>query len=117
MTDKQIDELLALEANATPGPWFEQYEYDGSRTVAQMRSTDTTMCVNRACHVDGNPWEKTKENATLIAAARNNLRPLCEEVKRLREALEKIESTILTNSVEWRATSEALNIAREALNK
>lgn len=85
MTNKQIDEILALEAKATPGPWFEQYEYDGSRTVAQMRSTDTLMCINRATHVDGHPWERTKENARLIAAVRNNIRELCEEVKRLRD--------------------------------
>lgn len=46
-----------------------------------------------------------------------DIRQLAGEVKRLREALEKIENAILTNSVEWRATSEALRIAREALDR
>lgn len=84
MTNEQIKELLALEEKATPGPWFEQYQYDGGRTVATMRSVDTLMCINRAMHADGNPAKYTKENGMLIAAARNAIRPLCEEVLRLR---------------------------------
>lgn len=52
-----------------------------------------------------------------LAIRRTCIRPLAEEVKRLRAALEKIEGAILTNSVEWRSISEALKIAREALGK
>jgi len=90
LTDEQIREILAIEVRATPGPWFEQYEYDGGRTVCQMRSTDTTMCVNRASDVQGNPWGKTIENAMLIAASRNHIRELCEEVLRLREEVAEL---------------------------
>lgn len=85
MTNEQIDKLLELEARATPGPWFEQYEYDGARTVATLRSTNMLMCVNRALHVEGAPYERSWENARLIAYARNHIRELAEEVKRLRE--------------------------------
>lgn len=75
----QNEILAALDAireradAATPGPWFEQYDYDGGRTICQMRSTDTLFCVNRACHVKGNPWEKTKENGEFIAHARSDI--------------------------------------------
>ena len=82
--------ILDAEARATPGPWFEQYEYDGGRTVCQMRSTNTLMCVNRAVHVVGETYEKTKENATLIALSRNHIRELCEEVLRLREEVAEL---------------------------
>lgn len=37
LTDKQIREILALDAKATPRPWFEQCEYDGGRTVCGAR--------------------------------------------------------------------------------
>ena len=93
LTDEQIREILAIEAKATSGPWFEQYEYDGTRTVCQMRSTDTLMCINRAVHVVGEPYEKTKENAALIALARNHIRELCEEVLRLRGENKRIRKS------------------------
>lgn len=89
------EEMKALVAAATPGPWFEQYEYDGGRTVCQMRSTSERICVNRAVHVAGNPWESAKENGMLIAAARNALPDLLARIEqleadngRLRTALE-----------------------------
>ena len=94
-TPAQVPELMALEQRATPGPWFDQYDYDGGRSVCQMRSTDTTYCVNRAEHVAGNPWERTKENGHLIASLRNAAPGLLvswlamhEENAQLREALD-----------------------------
>ena len=82
-----IAELLELEAAATPGPWWGQYEYDGARTVCVMRSCDTTFCVNRASHVESLPHERTKENGAAIVAARNALRPLIEHIQLLTGAM------------------------------
>ena len=76
-----LKELRRLHEAATPEPWYEQYEYDGSRTVCQMRSTHETICVNRATHVSGNPWERTKENGMLIAAMRNALPELLDRIE------------------------------------
>ena len=84
MTNEQIKELLRVESAATLGPWFEQHEYDGSRTVCIIRSCDHMFCVNKALHVPGAPYDQWKENARLIAAARTAIRPLAEEVLRLR---------------------------------
>lgn len=68
---------------ATPGPWTEQYEYDGKYTVFM------------ALHAHGNPWEREKENVTFAAHARTDLpdalaeiERLQAEIKRLREALD-----------------------------
>lgn len=91
---RHLNAILDAEAKATPGPWFEQYEYDGGRTVCQMRSTDTLMCVNRAVHVVGETYEKSKENAALIALSRNHIRELCEEVLRLREENDRLRNTL-----------------------
>lgn len=66
MTNEQIDALLALEAKATPGPW----------SNSQYRHI-------RLCR---------KENAELISVMRNNIRELCEEVKRLRAAIDFLAS-------------------------
>lgn len=40
-----------------------------------------------------------------------------EEVSKLREALKRVEDALMVNSVQWRAMSEALKIAKEALGK
>lgn len=85
-----LEQLATLESAATPGPWRAQNEYDGARTVCQMRSCDQLVCINRATHVEGNTWEATQQNAALIAAARNALPELLahiEELERIRELL------------------------------
>jgi len=53
----------------TPGPWAVEEGYDGSRTVAFMRSPNRT--VNVAATQDARPkgHEATTANARLIAAA------------------------------------------------
>lgn len=48
------------------------------------------MCINRALHVEGNPADQTQGNARLIAATRNHIRELCEEVLRLRVSESKL---------------------------
>lgn len=91
MTRKRLDALEALAKKATPGPWWAQREYDGGRTVCQMRHQTETVCVNKAVHVDSNPWDAHIDNANLIEAMRNNateLIALAREALELREALE-----------------------------
>lgn len=91
MTREQLDALEALEAKATPGPWWAQREYDGGRTVCQMRHLGERVCLKKASHVGGDPWDAAWENANLVEALRNNAAALiaaAREALELREALE-----------------------------
>lgn len=91
MTREQLDALEKLLSSATPAPWWAQREYDGGRTVCQMRHQTETVCINRAVHVEGAPWEAHWANANLIQDLRNNAAELIaqsREALELREALE-----------------------------
>lgn len=94
MTNDQIDQLLALEAKATPEPWEAISYYDGSRTVCMMRH-QTQIC-GVAANNESSPWEHYNWNAQLIAAARNSIRPLAEEVLQLRRTVAELRETLLT---------------------
>jgi hypothetical protein len=79
-----LDAVDARANAATPGPWFDQYEYDGARTVCSMRSVDVTFCVNKAIHAPGEPpYGATKENGRFIAASRTDVPRLVRLVKAL----------------------------------
>lgn len=91
MTTEKLEKLEELLHKATPGPWWAQREYDGGRTVCSMRHQTDTVCVNKAVHADGNPWDAHLDNANLIEALRNNAESLvaaAREAIELREALE-----------------------------
>lgn len=95
MTREQIEAIERLLAKATPGPWWAQREYDGGRTVCNMRHQTETVCINKATHVEGNPWDKHWDNANLIQELRNNAAALiaaAREALELREALEFLAS-------------------------
>lgn len=108
MTNEQIDQLLA---KATPEPWTIEVVYIGRARDHFGEYRFPFSSHNGLSRTY--PKEEAEANAQLMAGAHE----LAEEVKRLRAAMEKIEDAILTNSVEWRATSEALKIAREALDR
>ena len=91
MTREQLDALEKLAKKATPGPWWVQREYDGGRTVCQMRHQTETVCVNKASHVDGDPWDAHLDNANLIEALRNNATELLALARRALELEEALE--------------------------
>lgn len=94
-TAEQREKWRALEQAATPGPWFEQYAYDGGRTVAKMRSTDTLFCVNVASHVSCvHPAEKFKENGRFIAAASTAVPALLDHVEELEAENARLQSEV-----------------------
>lgn len=95
-----LEKLKALEAAATPGPWIGQREYDGSRTICQVRATETLLCVNRR-DSGGPTWKKTEENCALIAKARNALPELIAEIEHLRA--ENARLTARLNGVQYDA--------------
>lgn len=88
VTRPDLDAIEGRANAATPGPWFDQYEYDGARTVCQMRSTDQTFCVNKATHAPGEPpYVATKENGRFIGAARTDVPDLIAYARQLESAL------------------------------
>lgn len=100
LTAEQVAKIAKQADMATPGPWFDQYEYDGGRTVCQMRSTDTTFCVNKALHAPGpRPYESTKENGRFIAAARTNVPALCYSHEALRVDNQRLKAAL--QQVQW----------------
>lgn len=101
MTREQLDALEKLLSTTTPAPWWAQREYDGGRTVCQMRHQTETVCINRAVHVEGAPWEAHWANANLIQDLRNNAAELiaqAREALELREALEYLCSTPMSST-------------------
>jgi hypothetical protein len=101
MTRELIDAIEQLEAQATAGPWWAQREYDGGRTVCQMRHQDELVCLNRAAHVEGNPWEAHWNNANLIQELRNNAKALLAAARRALELEEALEEAVIA----WEAGS------------
>lgn len=76
LTDAQIRNLLAMEYQASPGPWTKADDAHGIRCPAQGYSI-TGVSIKGII---------LEENRDIIIAARNHLRELCEEVLRLRAA-------------------------------
>ncbi len=104
MQHDDLDREQAICDAATEGPWYDQHEYDGGRTVCTMRSPDMQYCVNRAAHASGFPGDKTKENGRFAAAARTAWPARIEECRRLRDVIAdwKVEENL------WKEREAAL---------
>ncbi len=100
LTDEQLSELLTKEAAATPGPWHagrsDMTSYDGGsgEPFKNVYSDDErggyhSRTGERLPFVVGRGEGDPHENAAFIAAARNNLRPLVEELIELRSVAER----------------------------
>jgi hypothetical protein len=105
------EQLAAIEQRAeaaTPGPWFDQYEYDGGRTLCQMRHATETFCVNKALHAPGQPpYFSPKENGMFIAAARSDVPVMVAEIRTLWARIAELEGGRSTDlSVEVTAPGE-----------
>ena len=117
----RIEELRAMVAAATPGPWFEEIEADpegdGPRVFICHKGTvcDVTTVCNLE-HSEGAPLAKRQATARLIAAAPTlaaDLASALEEVERLRAALTRINDNgalLLAH-----LSSELIDKARAAL--
>jgi len=95
LSKAELDQMAELEAKATPGMWFGQYEYDGIRTICKMRSTDTLFCVNQQIDA-GEPlgMDATKENAAFISAARSFIPAALKHIKEQAAKIEELEAEI-----------------------
>jgi hypothetical protein len=123
-----LKELRRLHEAATPRPWQSERAYDGRRSVCILRSISTTLCVNS----EGDAWhehpeENFQQNAALIAAARNALPSLLDEIERLREENARLkvglcrirdEADFYSDAIVYsHAFQRVQEIAREALGK
>ena len=79
-----IQDLREKIARATPAPWEVIFE-PRKHIVIGSRAGHTGVCV---IFNDAHDLEYKQDNAALIVAAVNNVAALCDEVERLREALE-----------------------------
>jgi hypothetical protein len=60
------------QTEPTARPWTVEATYSGSRTVAQLRSTDRIVCVNATGEARPNGYDATDANAALIVRAVNS---------------------------------------------
>lgn len=97
LTDARINELLAMEAKATPGDWG-SYRKDGESThwfdIEGPNDEEITSLAEMHIrwihpdHVDAASaqYAQCEANAEFIAASRNSIRSLLEEVRERRKA-------------------------------
>jgi len=121
MTVGRIEQLTH-----TPGPWEPEYLYDGGRTIAQIRSRKTLLCVNAAAHpqLDQQGELKSAEqleveslrNAHLIAAAPELLSALRRMLECHQAAMDAAQSNAV-RFVEKRCECGACDEARAAIAK
>lgn len=102
MTD--IESLRALHEAATPGPWEETVLGSEGYDVRAPGPTKRRLRVAR-CGYEA--WEVDRANAELIAAMRNALPDLLDELERLRGQVQRVEALadewIQRNPEEWHA--------------
>ncbi len=89
LTDAELRELLELEAVATSAPWRAQgvggIQMDGSRDGYMIENREQRRIAS--LYPTSTSRELRALDAQLIAAARNLVGPLAEEVLRLRDLL------------------------------
>jgi len=98
ITDEQLKEWRALADAATAGPWDYNASFDGWRTIVYFEDTgeidDGDKIMRQAgriarTYVDGD--KLNPGNAAFIAAAREAVPALIDEVERLRARLENAD--------------------------
>ena len=104
MPNLDLEALKAVLAKATQGRWFGQYEYDGARTICQMRSTDTTFCINVESGGEENPCLKWRENSEAITELWRNAPALIAELEQARDALADAKAI---GAAEWQPIETA----------
>ncbi len=87
LTDAEIDRLLEMEAKATPGEWVYLLRPDCLIQPHVQAESVAGWTYTVAIPLHSNPV--TSANMEFIAAARNSIRPLAEEVKRSRARIEE----------------------------
>lgn len=114
-----LDALRALEAAATPGPWRSDVR-DGERLVgidgpnyAEVllpgRVDCMAYCYGGSSRIEGDNLEA---DAAFIAAARNALVPLLDEIESLRARVAAVEA--LARDWQWYVPAAAFRAALEA---
>lgn len=105
MDSKRLDELEALCAAATPGPWRSTWsdppnESDLDETIVESMAPDLPRPVDRfvvgSLWYDGPHTGCSEPNAALIAESRTAIPELCAEVRRLRAQVSELEPALVT---------------------
>ena len=83
MSKVDIEKILELEAKATRENWQTRFIY---RMFVSARADDSLFQETEACQ----DWP----DADLIAVMRNNIVPLCDELKSARDKIAKLEKVV-----------------------
>jgi len=84
MTDERLAELIALDAKATPGPWFVLWDEDYPWVVEISSDEAGDNRVAHMFHNNGRDDERDGATATLIVLLRNSFPTMAAELTRLR---------------------------------
>ena len=105
MTSAELDALAELEKKATPGPWLvETDEADTETWISSASGVSEDVAVE--C-VGWNDHQYTREDARLIAAARNSL-PVLIEAARAVERMAHGEAYLTAERDEARRRAKGL---------
>lgn len=88
MTEDELKQIEERAAAATPGPWFAKHGV--IKWYVYSLDEDLGFSLQEFHPDDGRDWA-TGETAAFIAASRQDIPALVAEVRRLREALAKVE--------------------------
>jgi hypothetical protein len=115
-----IDELLELEAKATPEKWI-YGEYDDGSKAPHLIITNNKYCLGTDSWVVVNSEfeEGNLSDPELIVAMRNNIKPLLEELKAARKVVEAARELIRGNDLldEESVMMKDVDHIRAALNE
>lgn len=131
MSDDDLRELLKHEAKATPGPWRNTIRRENAKAVARaimdsssgcsesiVKTVETPQVQDVICWMGpGANQEDDILDARLIVLARNALRPLVEEVLRLRAELERLHAAPVAEPVQATTPGERAKAVAEELHR
>jgi hypothetical protein len=89
-----LEALKKLEQAATPGPWFHEHEkHENCRVVAQEHRDDKAKDAENNYYVVISYGDCGEDchNTHFIAAARNTIRPIIDELEAARKEITKLE--------------------------
>jgi len=105
----EIEELRALLAEATPGPWI----YDGCSLSDFGREFSCSMSMewlpNGRADEENSVNQLADHDGKLIAAARNNLEPLLDRLSLQEKQIERLREA-LGFSDDWTTDDASLNL-------
>lgn len=115
ISDTRIAELLAMEAKATPGPWRKDFgsTYGHIKSTADDDECRTPTVLRYDLAASSISPESRQANGFLIAALRNDARPILCELQRLRARIDSNNQAVIFTADQ--AGEQVLRLGKEAM--